>query len=121
MSTVKSLDVTGVIERVKVFLGVKTDTELSNLLNIKQNTISAWRKRGNLNLEIIIPVCAGVDFNWLLYGTGNMQRGEPEAITDKVLALLNDMDDEQKRDVLRYTEKERLIHELTAKIRAKVA
>jgi len=60
MSREKLQDVIKIIERAKLVLGVKTDTELANILEIKQPTVSSWRKRGNIDLISIIKRCDNV-------------------------------------------------------------
>ena len=119
MSKEKSLDVQGIVERAKIFLELDTNHELANALNIKQNTVSAWKKRGSVNLALIITGCAGVNVNWLLYGTGTMREGQFDPVSGRVVAMLETMDKEQRRDVLRFTEKEQLICELQHELEAR--
>lgn len=120
MSTKKALEVKKIIERVKVCLNLKTDIELANMLEIKQNTISAWRKRGNIDLPKIITLCepTGVSMDWLIYGKENQcstcSTTEHDA-TSKIMDMLQSMTEEQKRDVLKYVEKEKLFEELMKK------
>lgn len=57
------MDVRKVIERAKIALGVSTDTELAKLLGVKQNTISAWKTRGNIDLVSIIMLM-GHGLSW---------------------------------------------------------
>ncbi|NMH27392.1 LexA family transcriptional regulator [Flavobacterium silvaticum] len=52
-----SQNANNVIKRLKSLLKVKTDIELSELLNIKPNTISTWKKRNSLDYETIISIC----------------------------------------------------------------
>ncbi len=54
-------------------MGLRTDTELADLLGIAQNTISNWRTRGSrLPLDQIIPICdergIRVDWNYVIHG-----------------------------------------------------
>ncbi len=116
MSNKKALDVESIIERVKECVGVKTNLELSDLLGIKQNTVSAWKKRGNIDLASIITLCepTGVSMDWLLYGKGGRCEGPSKGIdpTDKIMEMLETMTEEEKRDVLKYVEKEKFWKEL---------
>ncbi|MBF0227983.1 MAG: helix-turn-helix domain-containing protein [Desulfamplus sp.] len=117
MSNEKLLDVIKIIERAKECLKIKTNTELANRLNLKQNTISAWKKRGNIDLTAVITLCAtaGVSIDWLLYGKGECGLVEQVDKNDpkyKIVEMLDTMTEEQKRDVLKYAEKEKLFEEL---------
>jgi len=120
MSKEKAFDVIGIIERAKKYLKIRTDTELATLLNIKQNTVSAWRKRGNIDLISVINLCANVSTDWLIYGKGSPEDGI-DPVTKKILTMLEGMDEEQKRDVLRYVKKEKLLEELLKKYDEKAA
>ncbi|MGG5578753.1 helix-turn-helix domain-containing protein [Myroides sp. C15-4] len=51
------LDANDVIRRLKVLLGLKTDLELANLLEIKPNTLSSWKIRETVRYDRIIEVC----------------------------------------------------------------
>lgn len=116
MSREKLHDVIKIIERAKLVLGVKTDTELANTLKIKQPTVSSWRKRGNIDLISIIKCCDNVNIDWLIFGRGEMYPdGLPNTVKGKILRMLDDMDEDQQRDVLKSLEKEkqwRLMSEL---------
>lgn len=114
MSIENSLDANKIIKRVKECLKLKRDVELANLLNVKQNTISSWKKRNNIDLTTIITLCepVGVSIDWLIYGKGEsglINKHDPEY---KLKELMETMTEEQKRDVLKYAEKEKLIQEL---------
>jgi len=118
MSIKKALDVVEIIKRTKQCLKIKTDSDLANLLNLKQNTISSWKRRQNIDLTAIITLCTptGVSIDWLLYGKGECNLNEEKLnINDPIYKLnemLKDMTEDQKRDVLKYAEKEKLFEEL---------
>lgn len=113
MSTKKLHDVKSIIARAKIALGVNTDTELARRLNLSQSTVSTWKMRGNLDLVAIIAECdESISIDWLVYGKGEMDAGEGGDITQRIITMLESMDSEQKRDVLRYVEKEQLLSEL---------
>lgn len=123
MSTRKTLDVIKIIKRAKITLGLKTDTELANLLDVSQSTIAAWKSRGNIDFVKIITICNNVSTDWLLHGTGEMN---PDAqnkddIIEKITLMLKDMDMDQRRDVLKYAEKEELFKKMKELYKAKAA
>lgn len=120
MSRKKELDVHGIIERTKAFLGIKTDIELASILNINQSAVSAWKRRGNINLNSIITICSNVSLDWLIYGEGtpdgSKQDEEPDHYIKSVSVMMEDMDEEQKRDIYRYTQKEKWIKDIKTEI-----
>lgn len=60
------LDTYTILARVKQHLSVETDTELAEKLGVAQSTLANWRRRGSLNLELIISKCKDADLNWLI-------------------------------------------------------
>ncbi|UGU17573.1 helix-turn-helix domain containing protein [Sinomicrobium kalidii] len=46
-----------VLQRLKDRLGVQTNVELSDILDIKPNTLSTWKKRETLDYRRILTVC----------------------------------------------------------------
>ncbi|MHC5201699.1 helix-turn-helix domain-containing protein [Myroides sp. LJL119] len=83
------LDTSKILRRVKKMVGIKTDLELSKLLNVKPNTISSWKKRNSLQYEAIIELCAKykIDLNELFFSdyhkvsTGAHVHGRVKMIT----------------------------------------
>lgn len=68
----------GIIKKLKGFLKIKTDLELSNILGVKPNTISSWKKRNSLQFESIIELCEKhrIDLNELFYSERVMYKNE---------------------------------------------
>lgn len=62
----KKLQSAKIIDRLKQYLNFKTDTQLSDFLEVSQSTISTWKKRNSFDLDIIIAKCEDIDLNWLL-------------------------------------------------------
>jgi hypothetical protein len=52
---------------------ISTDIELSELLNVKPNTISTWKKRNSLDFSAIISICElyEIDLNEIFYSPEN--------------------------------------------------
>jgi hypothetical protein len=111
MSTKKRIEVHKILERVKIVHGLKKDGELANLLGLKQNTLSTWKKRNTMDAFLIFEVCDDVDKDWLLYGEGSPDI-DHDLETQKINQMLKGMTKDQKRDVLKYIEKEKLWREL---------
>ncbi|WP_177734557.1 helix-turn-helix domain-containing protein [Flavobacterium inviolabile] len=59
-----------ILTRVKKVFKIKTDAQLAELLSIKPNTISSWKKRNTLDYESIIEQCnkANIDLNEIFLG-----------------------------------------------------
>ena len=111
MSSKKALDVLNIITRLKKHLDLKKDTDLAFFLEVKQNTISAWKRRGNIDFSLIVSKCEGIDLNWLMYGEEKpVEKTDPETL--KINQMLKGMSKEEKIDVLKYIEKEKLWKEL---------
>lgn len=53
----KSHNANDVLNRMKKLLRVKTDLELSKLLDVRPNTLSTWKKRDSLDYSTIIELC----------------------------------------------------------------
>ena len=53
------------LKRLKKHLNINTDSKLSEILNIKPNTISSWKKRNTLDYNKIIDKCLelNIDLN----------------------------------------------------------
>lgn len=62
-------DATGVIKKLKRMMGIKTDLQLSEILDVKPNTISSWKKRDSLQYEGLIALCKEhkIDLNELFF------------------------------------------------------
>lgn len=68
-----SLNANLVLSRLKKLMKISTDIELSELLNVKPNTISTWKKRNSLDYNSIISICElyELDLNEIFYSSEN--------------------------------------------------
>ena len=71
--------INSILARLKEYLGVNTDTELANCLDIKQNTISSWKSRGKVDLMLIIAKYDDLSLDWLLKGSGDRYQDSSHA------------------------------------------
>ena len=60
------------LNELKKYLNLKTDTELAFYLGVKPNVISNWRKRNTFDAELILTKCENINSTWLLTGKGEM-------------------------------------------------
>jgi len=70
-----------IIERLRVYYEVDTDTSLASFLGVRQNTISSWRSRGAIDLELIITKCDNINLNWLFFEEGPVYRRDMNSKT----------------------------------------
>lgn len=65
-----------IIKRLKKTLKIDTDTSLSEILDIKPNTISSWKKRNTLDYSKIIEKCIdlNIDLN-LIFNDNYIKNG----------------------------------------------
>lgn len=69
MQDINSMSVILVLKKLKKALKISTDIQLSELLNVKPNTISTWKKRNSLDYKAIISICElyEIDLNTLFF------------------------------------------------------
>lgn len=59
-------DAKSIISRLKSLLNIKTDEELSAFLGVARTTISSWKQRNTLDIQLIIEKCGDIDYNHIL-------------------------------------------------------
>jgi SOS-response transcriptional repressor LexA len=59
-----------IIDRLKLALGITKNKELADILGISANTVSSWKSRDSIDLELIVAKCESVSVDWLLRGEG---------------------------------------------------
>ena len=67
-------DINLIINKIKFYLGIETDTQFAEFLGTTQSNIATWRKRNTINYEVIIAKCPNIDANWLISAKGEMLR-----------------------------------------------
>ena len=70
------MDKSLILNKIKSYLNLKSDTELANFLGIKPQVLSNWRARNTFDTELIYTKCVDIDANWLLTGEGEMLKSE---------------------------------------------
>jgi len=63
-----------IIERLKSYFQVDSDSKLAQILGVKPNTISTWKARHSVDWPLIFSKCDNLNLNWLLTGEGPMLR-----------------------------------------------
>ncbi len=64
-----SQNANNLIDRLKQELSLNKDKDLCLLLDIKQNTLSTWRKRDSIDFNKVITLCElrGLDLNYIFF------------------------------------------------------
>lgn len=70
----KTIKLDELIDRLKLFLNVKSDNQLSITLHKTPNFIAQARSRNTIDLELLIANCPDADLNWLLVGDEKKER-----------------------------------------------
>lgn len=83
------MDKTLILNKIKTYLNIDTDTEFAKYLDIKPQVLSNWRKRNTFDIDLIYTKCENVDANWLLTGKGSMLKQELKLIGNQKSADAN--------------------------------
>jgi hypothetical protein len=54
-----------IFDRLKIVHGLNSDLELANFMGLYQSTLSMQRKRGTVDLDMLLKISNGIDLNWL--------------------------------------------------------
>jgi len=58
-----------IIHRLKSMLEIKTDAELANYLGLAETTIATWKRRGTVDIPLIIEKVDELSLDELIYGS----------------------------------------------------
>lgn len=115
--------VDAVLLRLMSLFNVDNDSELARALNVNRQTLASWRKRDSVPYSICINLAEekGISLDWLLTGKGEneneVSKTEPatQSFTQadlKMLELLNQLDPEVRRDLMRGAEEKQRVIEM---------
>ncbi len=95
------INISLILERLKQYLNIKTDTELSNILQVKQSTLSSWKNRNTIDINEIYSysVKFKVNLHWLLTGEGNPNIKDNLENTIKYKERIEELEEELKKTV----------------------
>jgi len=88
-----------VFNRIKVLYQLKNDSDLARFLGVNPNTLAMHRKRGRLDYDKVIAVCADADLNWVFRGnvvTDAVEAYDPASASDIKAELLAQLDQMRK-------------------------
>lgn len=115
--------VDAVLLRLMSLFNVDNDSELARALNVNRQTLASWRKRDSVPYSICINIAEerGISLDWLLTGKGEdvseVPKAEPATQSFsqadlKMLELLNQLDPEVRRDLMRGAEEKQRVIEM---------
>src|ERR1700756_4910300 len=97
-----------------------TVKKFAEIINISQGSLSdIENEKTKPSADTIVSITRNTDINplWLLTDEGEMFNIKKEVeqfdlITKRIIILLKDLDEDKKREILRYTEERKLLMEL---------
>lgn len=104
-------DVIHQIDRLRKVYSVRTDTALAEKLGKDKNTVSVWKRRTSIPLEVLKRVSfdENVSLDWLISGKGQMRSMSTDEVidtTDMLGALFADERSIKIVKLLRYAPRE---------------
>lgn len=124
----KSVD--AVLSRLAGLLNTENDSDLARMLGINRQTLASWRKRDSVPYSFCINFAEerGLSIDWLLTGRGQtiVEPSSPPPSTESnysqsdlaLLEMINQLDPEARRDLLRSAEEKRQFIEMKKKVEA---
>lgn len=119
--------VDAVLARLMELLEAGNDSELARMLDVNRQTLASWRKRDSIPYSICITLSEerGYSLDWLLTGRGQaMIDTQAPANADVIfsrsdltlLELMNQLDPEVRKDLMRSAEEKQRMIELEKKV-----
>ncbi|MBN5414435.1 phage repressor protein [Serratia marcescens] len=119
--------VDAVLARLMELLGAGNDSELARMLDVNRQTLASWRKRDSIPYSICVNLSEerGYSLDWLLTGRGQaMIDSQAPANADVIfsrsdltlLELMNQLDPEVRKDLMRSAEEKQRMIELEKKV-----
>lgn len=119
--------VDAVLARLMGLLGAGNDSELARMLDVNRQTLASWRKRDSIPYSICVNLSEerGYSLDWLLTGRGSVML-ETQATANSgdifsrsdltLLELMNQLDPDVRRDLMRSAEEKQRMIELERKV-----
>jgi len=75
------MDKSLILNDIKKYLRLKTDTDFASYLGITPQALSNWKSRNTIDERLIAEKCDFLNYDWLLTGNGEMLKSnKSEAI-----------------------------------------
>lgn len=68
-------------EKIAIIMEIysyKLNKDFANYLGLVPNTISSWKKRGNINTKLLVEKCDKINTHWLMTGEGPILKSDYE-------------------------------------------
>jgi len=93
----KEIDKCIVLDRIKSIYDLKSDLELAKFLKIPPSTLSSWRQRNSLDMDVIHSICVDINWNYLIRGIGDpFTNGGDAAISQVTKIKMESLVEENK-------------------------
>lgn len=79
-----------IIQRLKDKFDIKTDSELATRLGLAETTITTWKRRGTVDIPLIIEQLGNISLDELIYGDNPEEEESPESNMDYTVFGLGD-------------------------------
>ena len=120
--------VDAVLLRLMSLFNVDNDSKLARALNVNRQTLASWRKRDSVPYSICVNLSEerGISLDWLLTGKGenSVKASKAESVAQsfshadlKMLELLNQLDPEVRRDLMRGAEEKQRVIEMEKQLK----
>ncbi len=113
-----------VLDRLQQALNVESDSELSKAIGVNRATLGNWRNRNSVPYSICINICEreNLSIDWLLTGEGEILRqksrtSDNEIDKDIIASMLEDLNEDQKLEVLLVIKEKMRLNELETLIK----
>ncbi len=82
------MEISLIIQRLKIYFKVKSQKELAERLGVLESNLSNWKSRNTFDYELLFTKCESLNFNWLIYGKGDVYNDQ---LGNKDLSVLNEL------------------------------
>jgi len=62
------IDAVSIIERLRTSTECESDAALCRLLGVDTGVLSNWKRRGTIDINLVLSKCVDVDYNYILTG-----------------------------------------------------
>lgn len=69
-------DKTLILNKIRMYLNFKSDTDFAKYLGINRNVLSNWKARNTYDTNLLIEKCDFLNTDWLLTGNGPMLKSD---------------------------------------------
>lgn len=79
-----------ILNKIRVHLNLKSDTDFAKYLGINRNVLSNWKARNTYDVSLLAEKCDFLNKDWLLTGNGEMLKSNKTdgIVTDSIQSEL---------------------------------